>query len=260
MTILLTKRSDIANQILDFNLGINDDRYKQSNFMHNRQYLQDLLFKEYGQLAKPNWLLQTHGNRILKLEACNTNYLDQFLYYKQLYHDNCYNYDASYTFEDNIICGILTADCLPILITNKTGDFVASVHAGWRGILNGIIFDLIDTILCKQYKIIASEIMCYIGPSICMQDFIIGQDVYQLFIKKYPDLKNNHNNYFLDSPTPYKYHCNLNAILFAQLLNCGILNYNIFNSNICTYCSNDIFYSYRKEQITGRFASLIFKI
>ena len=76
--------------------------------------------------SSPHWLNQTHSVDVIELPSAT------------------FNADASYTSEKNTICVVQTADCLPLLVTNNEGTIVASIHAGWRGLLNGVIENTIE--------------------------------------------------------------------------------------------------------------------
>lgn len=186
--------------------------------------------------SQPIWLTQTHSTKVLNLSNKNTLI--------PVYNNE---YDATITNQPLQVAAILTADCLPILLTDKNGSFVAAIHAGWRGLLNGIITNT----LTMLHSINPSNILSYIGPSICQRHFEVGSELYDRFSEK--DCTNS--QYFTHS-SDNKFLCNLAAIAKQELLNNGLIINNITSSGICTHCNNE-FYSYRRDGITGRFASLI---
>ncbi|HMT03392.1 MAG TPA: peptidoglycan editing factor PgeF [Burkholderiales bacterium] len=186
--------------------------------------------------SEPFWLNQTHNNYVINLDNVESN--------------SNLIFDASITSVRNKVCAILTADCLPILLTNKKGTFVAAIHAGWRGLLNNIIENTINMLKPD------STILAYIGPSICEKHFEVGNDVFN----KFTNISPKNLNYFKEKTSvnkEIKYYCNLIEIAKDLLLNAGLDSKNIWVSNECTYCNNDLFYSYRKNNVTGRIASLI---
>ncbi len=211
----------------DFNLAyhVDDDKDKVTR---NRELLNSDL------PALPYWLNQTHSDLALDLDN-----IPQDLAIP--------NYDAAYTHEANKVCVVMTADCLPILLTDKHSSFVAAIHAGWRGLHNNIISKTIKACTNKYEDIIA-----YIGPAICSKHYQVGLDVVDLF--KQADIK--YLNFFKPHIAA-KFDCDLLAIAAYQLKNLNIPQSQIFFSNKCTYCHNNMFYSYRKDNKTGRFASLI---
>ena len=180
--------------------------------------------------SNPFWLNQIHSNIVKKLPSKNN--LD------------C---DASYTFDKEIVCALRTADCLPIFLTNIEGSFVSLIHAGWKGLLQGVIENTINKINSK------SEIIVWLGPCISQESFEVGKDIYQLFlnhdIKIKPAFKFKGGKYFLDLALAARLKLNYNNI------------YNIGGAGItedfCTFRDEDDFFSYRRDKITGRMASLI---
>lgn len=185
--------------------------------------------------SEPFWLEQTHSNRVINLDKLDNDYVNR-------------NFDASFTRSPNKVCAVMTADCLPILLTDGIASFVAAIHAGWRGVHNEIIKQTMLAINHKQPK----QIIAYIGPSICQSHFEVGSDVKEQFIELNPQ-----NKYFFKTKAD-KFECDVTAIAINQLLSCGLTKENIHLSNMCTYCDQDKFYSYRRDgNATGRIASLI---
>lgn len=182
----------------------------------------------------PTWLNQVHSDLVLNLDHT----IDK---------NSIKTYDAAITSVANKVCVVMTADCIPILLTNTQGNFVAAIHAGWRGVENQIINNTI-----KASNVTSKDIIAYIGPAICSQHFEVGQDVYEVFIKLDPA-----NKQFFKGRDNSKFDCDLVGIAKLQLINHGLVAQNIYLSNLCTVCNNDKFYSYRKEKNTGRFASII---
>ncbi len=185
--------------------------------------------------SRPYWLNQNHSKNVLNLDSIKTNdQIDQ-------------EYDASFTSKPNQVCSIMTADCIPIFLTDLTGTFVAAIHAGWRGVLDGIISSTLG-----QIKIDKSNIIVYIGPSICPKHFEVEKDL----LEKFRRLSKTNQDYF-NQRNSTKYECDLVGIAKLQLNNAGILDKNITLSNLCTYCNEELFFSFRRDGITGRIAHLI---
>lgn len=167
---------------------------------------------------------QTHSNIVLRAREQGGN-LD------------C---DAMYTENRNVVCAVLTADCIPILITEKTGNIIGCIHAGWKGLKTGIIenfFGKINSIQRHDFRVL-------LGPCISQNNYEVNDEIMSHFLsysKRFK--KNNFGNYYMD----------LRLIAYDILTELGITNVTI--SECCTY--NDDFYSYRKDKITGRFISLI---
>ena len=88
--------------------------------------------------------------------------------------------DASYTTHNKVVCSIRTADCMPLLITDEEGSFVAAIHAGWRGLTSGIIENTFKKINAK------GKIIVWIGPHISQEFFEVGAEVRNIFLENDP--------------------------------------------------------------------------
>tara|TARA_Y100001935_G_scaffold184714_1_gene153330 strand:+ start:35291 stop:36040 length:750 start_codon:yes stop_codon:yes gene_type:complete len=204
----------------NFALHVGD---KEKDVMKNRSFLM-----EYLKLRDdPFKLMQVHGNRICELPL--TENIEA---------------DASTTSIPNQVCAILTADCLPILLTTTNGDRVAAVHAGWRGLVNGIIESSLEKFKGKN------PLLAWLGPAIGNQSFKVGGEVRDLFLRNNPksesSFKEIGNNFWL---------ADIYALARLILEKNGVKN--IFGGTHCTYSNIRDFYSYRRESTTGRMATLI---
>jgi len=211
------------------------------------------LLKNFYLPNEPFWLNQTHGSEVLCLDDLTNHSIPKVLLCE------AYNADASFTFQNDKVCVISTADCLPILLTDIQGHFVAVIHAGWQGIHNNIIACCVEKIRqrAKELDINLLEILAYIGPSISKDNYQVDEAFYQRFM----DLDNVYQSAFVKDNTEGRYLADLKGLARFQLVKQGVNN--ISDSGICSYESEQ-FYSHRrathlKEQNTGRFASLIWK-
>lgn len=178
---------------------------------------------------EPIWLKQTHSNIVLPATDDNRNQ----------------EADASFSSTPKQICVVITADCLPLLITNRKGSEVAAIHAGWRGLANGIIGKTLKHLSSRE------DCLVWLGPAISVKHFEVGRDVYEAFIHASPD----HKQAFI-SKSQDKWYADLYALATMQLNKLGIQA--IYGGNFCTYAQADLFYSYRREnKQPGRMASLI---
>lgn len=153
--------------------------------------------------------------------------------------------DASWTDQPNVVLSVMTADCMPILLTNTTQTLVAAIHAGWKGCLNGVIESTIAQLPEQPENLIA-----WIGPCIRQLDFEVGEAVQQAFVAK--DLAAA--NCF----TPIqagKTYADLAGLGTLALKRGGVQK--ICDSGLDCFQQSDLFYSYRREGKTGRMASLI---
>jgi polyphenol oxidase len=139
---------------------------------------------------------------------------------------------------------ILTADCLPITLCNKQGNEVAAIHAGWRGLYNGVIENTLSELASPP-----SELMAWIGPAICQRCYEVGDEVYKSFTEKHPKSKQAFQAF------NQKWMAHLPLIAEIILNQLGVLS--IYQSDLCTFESNNDFYSYRREQQTGRIATFV---
>lgn len=177
----------------------------------------------------PFWLNQQHTNRVINLDETNSQ-----------------DADGSYTAKKDIICCVLTADCLPILLSDKSGTEVAAIHAGWRGLASGIIDNGI-----KHFKHSPKELFAWIGPAISRDHYEIDNSVRSQFL---------HNDIdsapaFIPSRTDH-WRLDLPKLAKQYLKKCGITQ--IYGGDYCTFSDVKRFYSYRRDGgKTGRIATLI---
>lgn len=177
---------------------------------------------------EPRWLKQVHGNQAIVAETIQPTT----------------EADASFTNQPNTVCVILTADCLPIALCDQAGTQVAVIHGGWRSLAKQIIP------LTVQKLSTTNPLMAWLGPAISAAYFEVGQEVYEQFIATEPML---HTAF-----TPTNNHtwlADLYAIARQQLEQCGITA--VYGGQYCTYRDETLFYSYRRNGITGRMATLI---
>lgn len=206
----------------DFNLAthVGDDL---NHVLHNRQLLKEILL-----LAnEPVWLEQTHG-----CDACEIPLQNQKVA------------DASYTFQKEQVCAILTADCLPILLCDSNGEKVAAIHAGWRGLANGVIENCL-----KKTGFLPAKTLAYLGPAISQRAFEVGEDVREAFLKHDPIAEKA----FV--PHNEKWFADLYLLAMQRLNALGVSQ--IYGGQFCTFSQPELFYSYRRDKHTGRMASLI---
>ena len=157
--------------------------------------------------------------------------------------------DAIITRNKNIAIGILTADCVPIILYDKENQILALVHAGWRGAAANLVTKTI-TVLYDKFDTKPENLYATIGPSISMKNYEVGDEVAQFFLNnQYPDT--------IIAPNENKRHMlDLWGVTHFQLKEAGVLEERIEIANICTH-ESPLFYSARKDGIlTGRFATI----
>lgn len=197
--------------------------------LSNRAYLnQDLRLP-----SSPEWLEQTHSTHCVVIEEDNNRLAD-----------------ASITRRPNTVLTIMTADCLPIVLCNTNGTEIAAIHAGWRGLANGIIEETL-----KNMHTNPSDLLAWIGPAICQRCYETGTEVQDTFIKRFPF---THTSFEKKETQLY---ANLPQMAELILNHHGV--HSTYQSNECTYEAKNVYngeykyYSYRRTQQTGRVATLI---
>lgn len=189
---------------------------------------------------QPIWLEQIHSTQVVDLSLPGNDALQQ----QQTFNLTA---DAAYSATAGQVCAVLTADCLPVLLCSALGDEVAAVHAGWRGLCNGIIEQTVAHFKCDP-----TQIMAWLGPAIGPNKFEVGLEVKQQF-ENY-DAKAE-QAFVLINVQQQKYLANLYLLAKQRLNQLGIAA--VYGGDYCTYTQEQLFYSYRREKQTGRMASVI---
>jgi YfiH family protein len=208
----------------NFNLALHV-RDKQSSVMANRE----LLNKHYDLPSNPKWINQTHSNICIDASSI-FSLIDA---------------DASYSSKPGVVCGILTADCLPVFVSNIQGTIVGVAHAGWRGIVGGVIESLLESIKCK-----GDDLLVHLGPAISKSSFEVGEEVKSQYLEKNKTFERSfikaNGSYYLDIYDAAK------VVLEDFRVK------SISGGESCTYNDSKNFFSYRRDGInSGRMAHLI---
>ena len=200
---------------------------------HNRK----LLREKFHLPSEPKWLLQTHKNCCVLADDVRANTFA----------------DASFTYKKGVVCAILSADCLPIFLSSKKGDEVAIIHAGYKGLLAGVIEQTVKKLTTPKTKICA-----YLGVAISQSALRLDEDLYQQFLQKNADFSRFFviNNRQKNSAKDVIYYLDLYQLARFILNDCGIID--IASSNACTFREKERYFSYRRQaKHSGRMASLI---
>ena len=179
----------------------------------------------------PIFLTQTHSTRVIQLPYSGQNL----------------EADAVYTNVPHQVCAIMTADCLPVLFTTTSGNEVAAAHAGWRGLCDGVLEETV-----KYFQAKPEDIIAWFGPAIGPTAFQVGIDVVKQFVAVDEKAK---LAFQPDAIEEGKYLGNLYQIATQRLNNLGITQ--IYGGNHCTFNEKELFFSYRRDNQTGRMASVI---
>ena len=199
---------------------------------------------DVGNICRPK---QTHTDRVEKVEDGDTG----------IYIQKFDNVDGLVTNKKNKALMLGFADCTPLLFYDTVKNVIANTHSGWKGTFKTIGVRTVEKMM-DSYGCNPKDIICCIGPHIRKCHFEVDEDVKDLFYNKFKDLEkieeiityNKKNN---------KYHIDTERINKQTLLNVGLKEENVIDSNICTVCNSDICHSYRAEkELSGRAVTIIY--
>lgn len=185
------------------------------------------LERELSIPSSPLWLDQIHGIEVVCLDQGAPSHAA----------------DGGFTAQFGKTVAVLTADCAPIFLTNRSGEFVGLLHGGWRGVAGGIVERGLRCIPAQP-----ADVLAWVGPTIGPEHFEIGPEVRSQLIQDSVDEK-----YFV--PRADRYLANLPGLILARLKRAGV-GY-AAASNLCTYSDAKRWFSYRRQGACGRMASLI---
>ncbi|MDX1460451.1 MAG: peptidoglycan editing factor PgeF [Xanthomonadales bacterium] len=178
--------------------------------------------------GQPAWLQQVHGSAVLDWRGASEGQPG----------------DAVVARSAGQVCAILTADCLPVLLCDRSGTTVAAVHAGWRGLVKGVIGKAV-----RALEAVPGQIMAWLGPSISAAHYEVGADLRDRFLARDPIYR----EFFRASGQRWR--ADLGGIARFQLHQAGVPA--VFGGGFCTFAEPERFYSYRRDGVTGRMASLV---
>jgi len=181
--------------------------------------------------AEPYWLKQVHGVTVADLDLPQASLLA----------------DASITKEVGRVCAVLTADCLPIALAAQSGEAVAAVHAGWRGLAAGVIEAAVGAL-----GLPGEQLQAWLGPAIGPEHFEVGAEVRAAFVA--------HDGAAEAAFAPNsggRFMADLATLARQRLGRLGVRR--IFGGGECTYTDSRRFFSHRRDGLTGRQATLIWR-
>jgi YfiH family protein len=213
-----------SNNFENFNLALHVNDNKDS-VLKNRKILKSF----YGLPSEPQWISQVHSSKCI--DATNI--------------DSIIEADASFTSRAGVVCAIMTADCLPVFVSKKDGTMVGIAHAGWRGLVSGVIENLITS-----FNSDGENLLVHLGPAISKRSFEVGEEVQRLYLAKNINFERSfiikNNKIFLDLYDA------------AKLILEGFQIKSISGGDRCTFIESSDFFSYRRDGInSGRMAHLI---
>lgn len=184
--------------------------------------------------AEPLWLKQVHGTRCRDarlLINCDDSSPPEA--------------DAAFSRHPGIVCVVLTADCLPVLLCDTAGSVVGIAHAGWRGLAAGVIESLVAAMAVP-----GRDLMAWLGPAIGPASFEVGPDVRDAFLAN-----DSRASAGFIAKTGDKWLCDIYTLARQRLVAQEV--HQVTSAAFCTVQDKERFFSFRRDGITGRMASLI---
>jgi YfiH family protein len=187
--------------------------------------------------GRPAWIAQVHGADVV--DACPVGPSQPVR-----------TGDASIATQSGLVCAILTADCLPVLFADLDGKVVGAAHAGWRGLAGGVLGETVRAMRAAG----AGEITAWMGPAIGPDAFEVGPEVREAFLAALPG-DATAAAFRQISDQPVKFLADIFTLARLMMARDGITR--VHGGGMCTATAPQRFYSYRRDHVTGRQASLI---
>jgi YfiH family protein len=186
--------------------------------------------------ARPVFLSQVHGTQVKSIDGNSVDSAQA---------------DGSVTFESDVACTIMVADCLPVLLTNAEGTLVAAAHAGWRGLAGQGGQGILESTLAAFG---GREVLAWLGPCIGPQAFEVGADVRDVFV--------THDRAAVAmfvKKTKDKWLADLQGLARLRLAALGVTQIygNDGSRAWCTFSNPARYFSHRRDQVSGRMAACI---
>jgi polyphenol oxidase len=181
--------------------------------------------------AEPSWLAQVHGVTVVDLDSARLKGPA----------------DGAVARGAGKVCAILTADCLPIVLATDSGDMVAAAHAGWRGLAAGVIEATV-----RAMAVPAGRLMAWLGPAIGPQHFEVGAEVRDALLSG-----DAHAVDGFAQNSRGRFMADLWMLARRRLETLGVIR--IYGGGECTFTRTDRYFSHRRDGITGRQATLIWR-
>nr|WP_246533352.1 peptidoglycan editing factor PgeF [Pseudomonas lalucatii] len=178
--------------------------------------------------CRPAWLRQVHGLAVAQADPGGVA-----------------EADASWSASPGVACDVMTADCLPALFCDRAGSRVAAAHAGWRGLVAGVLEATLDGLGCAP-----EDVLVWLGPAIGPQSFEVGAEVREVFVAAQAQAADA----FVPSANAGRFLADIYRLARIRLAARGVTA--VSGGGLDTY-HDPRFFSYRRNPRTGRFASLI---
>jgi YfiH family protein len=195
--------------------------------------------------AEPVWLKQVHGTRVWDADLAHAAEVIKA--------------DAAVTTKINTVLTVMAADCLPVLISSPDGGVIGAAHAGWRGLLGGVLENTVDAMQAKAGLSNAGQYLAWLGPAIGPRAFEVGEEVHSAFeaYGKEHCLPVAAEAFMAIDGKPGKYWANLYQLARQRLQNKGLTH--IYGGEFCTVRDQANFFSHRRDGLSGRFAAFIWR-
>lgn len=179
--------------------------------------------------SMPLWLRQTHSTIVINSQSWQAKT----------------EADAIISTAQDRVCAVMTADCLPVLLCHRSGSEVAAIHAGWRGLCDGIIEQTVARLAGSP-----ADYLAWLGPAIGATQFEVGEEVRNAFLAHSTDA-----SVAFKTSRPGHFMADIYSLGRQRLNACGIAD--MYGGDYCTVSQPEKFFSYRRDDVTGRMASLI---
>ena len=212
--------SDPPFESLNVKLGLGDD---QSAVFENRVRAYSHMGAAQFPVIFANDL--AHGNAVFVAREASSR--------------DVQGYDAIVTNVPKLVIGLSTADCLAVLLYDSARQSIGVVHAGWRGLVAGVLQNTID-VMKNEYGAETGAVRAAVGPCICAQHYEVGVEVANRFTSQFL------TNSCADGE---RAHLDLRSVIHSQLRDAGVVS--IAHDSRCTFEDESLF-SYRRDKLTGR--------
>jgi YfiH family protein len=195
--------------------------------------------------AEPIWLKQVHGTQVWDADLAPT--------------EEVIEADAAVTSKPNTTLTVMAADCLPVLISSPDGGVIGAAHAGWRGLLGGVLENTMDAMQAKAGLSDVGQYLAWLGPAIGPRAFEVGEEVRTAFHEygQKQGLPIAADAFMAIDGKPGKYWANLYQLARQRLLSKGLTH--IYGGEFCTVRDQTDFFSHRRDGLSGRFAAFIWR-
>lgn len=224
------------------------------------------LVERFALPSTPHWLWQVHGTEVLRFDApapslatagegwggvapacdelqdLNATSRSAPAFAEQRAEPVA---DASVTSTPGVVLAILTADCLPVVFSNKEGTQIGAAHAGWRGLVNSVLENTVAAMHAP-----ASDLIAWLGPAAGPQAYEVGEEVFDAFVSRDAVAASA-----FVTTRPGHWRVDLYQLAHQRLAALGVTR--VYGGDLCTISDPQRFYSHRRDARTGRMATLI---